>query len=323
MTGAIRRALRLAAAVALVLAFAPARLGAQVVSPEIIVGATPNDSGGTPFYAQDLGLYKKHGLNVRVEPFENPGAVAAAVVGGSLTFGTLTVPGIAVAREKGLPIAIVAPSAIYSSATPTSGIIVLSNSPIKKASDLNGKVIATRDIGNLSYYGALYWVDKNGGDSKSLKWVEINDTATVPALLAGRIDAASVSEPAFDDALHGSYARMLAPIYNVIGNKFLIGASFTTLDFAKAHPDIVRRFNDTIIEAGIWANKNRGLSAKIIEKYAGAPVPPGTTRVTYAERLCPADAQPVLDMLVQYGALKSAVRASDLFAPAVLTTPCR
>lgn len=321
MTGHPRRALRAALAVLCLTCFS-APLAAQD-SPEITVGATPNDSGGTPYYAQELGLFKKHGLNVKVESFENPGTAAAAVVGGSLTIGTLTLPGVAIAREKGLPIVIIAPSAIYSSATPTSGIIVLDNSPIKKASDLNGKTIATRDIGNLSYYGALYWVDKNGGDSKSLKWVEINDTATVPALIAGRVDAASVSEPAFDNAIHGPSARMLAPIYDAIGNHFLIAASFTTADYAKAHPDIVRRFNAAIIEAGTWANTHQALSAKIVEKYAGAPVPPGTTRVTYAERLCPADAQPVFDMLVQYGALKTPVRAADLFAPEIPTKGCR
>lgn len=307
-----------------VLAFiaAPTPLAAEGPSAELIVGATPNDSGGTPYYAQALGLFKKHGLNVKLESFENPGAVAAAVVGGSLTIGTLTIPGIAVAREKGLPLVIVAPSAVYSSTTPTSGIIVLNNSPISAASDLDGKTIATRDIGNLSYYGALYWVDKNGGSSKTLKWVEINDTATVPALLSRRIDAASVSEPAFDDAIHSKNARMLAPIYDAIGNRFLIGASFATAQYAKEHPDVVRRFDAAIIEAGIWANGHRALSAKILEKISGAPVPPNTTRVTYAERLCPSDVQPVLSMLEQYGALKVPLRAADLIAPALLTTAC-
>lgn len=258
----------------------PTPLAAQGVLPEITVGATPNDSGGTPFYAEALGLFKKHGLNVKVEPFENPGAVAAAVVGGSLTIGTLTIPGIAVAREKGLPLVIVAPSAVYSSATPTSGIIVIRNSPIANASDLNGKTIATRDIADLSYYGALYWVDKNGGDSKTLRWVD------------------------------------------AIGNSFLIGASFTTEQYAKLHPDIVLRFNEAIIEAGTWANTHRALSAKICEKITGAPVPQGTARVTYAERLCPGDVQPVLSMLANYGALKFPLRAADLIAPGLLTTAC-
>jgi NitT/TauT family transport system substrate-binding protein len=315
----MRRLACIAAAIVLgVLASVSASI-AQDVTPEIVVAGAPNDSGGAIFYAQDLGMFKKAGLNVKILAMNNPGSIAAAVVGGSVTIGTLTIPGVAIAREKGIPIVIIAPGPIYSSATPTSGIIVLKNSPIKKASDLNGKTIATRDISNLSYYGANNWIDKNGGDSKSVKWVEITDTQTVPALLAGRIDAASVSEPALDDAVHGTNARMLAAVYDAIGDKFLIGGNFTTEAYAKANPDVVRAFERVILEAGTWANHNHAQSAKIIEKYAGVPVLPQATRVTYAERMRAADAQPVLDMLKQFGALKVPMQAGDLFAPGVVS----
>ena len=317
--GAVRGLVRIATAVAIA-ASATGTIAAQDNSPEIVVAGTPNDSGGTIFYAQDLGMFKKAGLNVKIQSMNNPGSIVAAVVGGSVTIGTLTIPGLAIAREKGVPIVIIAPGSIYSSATPTSGIIVLKNSPYKKASDLNGKTIATRDLSNLSYYGAINWIDKNGGDSKSVKWVEVTDTATVPAMLAGRVDAASVSEPALDDAVHGPDARMLAPVYDAIGDKFLIGGNFTSEAYAKAHPSVVRAFERVIINAGIWANHNRAQSAKILEKYAGVPVPPGATRVTYAERLHSADAQPVLDMLQSAGVLKTPLPAADLFAQG-LTTP--
>jgi len=314
MRGVTARLARLAAA-GLLAAFATTSSTIAQDSPQIVVAGAPNDSGGAIFYAQDLGMFKKAGLNVKIQPMNNPGSIAAAVVGGSVTIGTLTIPGVAIAREKGLPIVIIAPGPIYSSATPTSGIIVLKNSPIKKAGDLNGKVIATRDLSNLSYYGGNNWIDKNGGDSKSVKWVEITDTQTVPALLAGRIDAASVSEPALDDAVHGPNARMLAAVYDAIGDKFLIGGNFTTEAYAKEHPDVVRTFQRVILEAGTWGNHNHAQSAKILEKYAGVPVPPDATRVTYTERMRASDAQPVLDMLKQFGALKNPMQAADLFAP--------
>jgi ABC-type nitrate/sulfonate/bicarbonate transport system substrate-binding protein len=269
----------------------------------IVIAGTANDSGGEIFYAKDLGLFEKAGLKVDVQAFNNPGATAAGVVGGTLTVAAMTVPGIAAARESGLPIKIIAPSSIYSSAMPTSGIIVLKNSAIKKASDLNGKTIATRDISNMSYYGAKAWIDKNGGDSKTIKWVEVNDPQTVAAMKAGRVDAASVSEPALDDAIHGPDARLLAACY--------------TEDYARMHPDIVRKINVIILAAGAWANKNHAQSAKILEKYSGVPMLPGYTRVTYAERMRPADVQPVLDLLANYGVLKVPMRATDLFAPQV------
>jgi NitT/TauT family transport system substrate-binding protein len=283
---------------------------------QIVVATPPNDSSGEVFYAADMGFFAKAGLNVKVMPMNNAGAVAPAVVSGAVTIGGLTVPSIAIAHEKGVPITIVAPGSIYSSAAPTSGIIVLKNSPLRKASDLNGKTLATRDLSNMSFYGANVWIDKNGGDSKSVKWIEISDTADIAAMQQGRVDAASVSEPALDDALHGE-GRMLGPVYDAIGDKFLIAAFFTTEGYAKAHPDVMRKFAEAILAAGKWANQNHAASAKILEKYAGVPIPPGYTRVTYAERLRAADAQPVLDMLATYGVLKPSPRAADLFSAAV------
>jgi NitT/TauT family transport system substrate-binding protein len=299
------------------MALLPAR-GAAQSAPIVVIG-TANDSGGAMLYAEDLGLYEKAGLDVKLQVLNNPGAVVAAVVAGSAAISTLTIPGIALARQHGLPIVIIAPASLYSSDHPTSGIFVLKNSPIKTAAELDGKTMATRDIGNMSYYGANAWIDKNGGDSKTVKWVEITDTAALAAMKAGRIDAASVSEPALDDAIHGPDARLLAACYDAIARSFLIGAYFSTAAFAKSHPEVVRGFSRTIIEAGKWANQNHLASAKILAKYSGVPVPPTNTRVTYAEQMRPADAQPVIDLLEQYGVIKGKMLASDLFAPEIPT----
>jgi len=283
---------------------------------QILLASPPIDSSGEAFYAADLGLFAKAGLNVKIVPMTNAGAIAPAVASGAVTMGSLTVPSVAIAREKGVPITAVAPAAVYSSAAPTSGIVVLKTSPLHKASDLNGKTLATRDLSNLSYYGSNAWIDKNGGDSKAVHWIELTDTAGIAAMQQGRIDGASMSEPALDDAIHGA-GRMLGAVYDAIGDKFLIAVYFTTEAYAQAHPDQMRKFADAILAAGKWANTHHAESAKILEKYAGVPIPPEYTRVTYAERLRAADAQPVLDLLASYTVIKPGTRAADLFSPTV------
>jgi NitT/TauT family transport system substrate-binding protein len=308
------RAARFAPAALVALSLFPRPSPAQNASPPIVIVAPAIDSSATVFYAQDLGMFKEAGLNVQIQVPTNNGIAVAAVVGGSATFASLTIPGIALARTKGIPIVVIAPGDMYESATPNGGLIVLKDSPIKKAGDLNGKTIATRDLTNLSYYGVQAWMDKNGGDSKTLKWVELNDSVAVPALIAGRIDAACASEPALDDAIHGPSARLLAKMDDAIGEKFMISATISTEDYVKAHPDIVRKFAEVMIKAGIWANRHHAESAAILDKYAKVPVSPGSTRAIYAEQLRPEDAQPVLDTLAKYGVVKPQMRASELFA---------
>jgi ABC-type nitrate/sulfonate/bicarbonate transport system substrate-binding protein len=183
-------------------------------------------------------MFAKAGLDVKLKVQANAGDLIAAVLGGSVTISTLTIPGIAVAVQKGAPIAIIAVNSTYSSAAPTSGLIVLADAPYRKASDVNGKTIATRDLSNLTYYGANSWLDRNGGDSTSVRWVELNDSQAVPAMKAGRVDAASVSEPTFGNALRGGEARVFAKCYDGIASHFQVGVSFASRAFAQANPDI-------------------------------------------------------------------------------------
>ena len=292
------------------------RASAQGGGATITLGAAPNDSSGTLLYAADLGNFEKAGLNVQMTVLTNPAPMTAAVAGGSVTIAGVPITQAALAREKGLPIVMIAPLSLYLSSSPTNAIIVLKNSPLRKAADLNGKTVATRDLANMSYFGAKAWIDKNGGDSKTIKWVEISDTQDVAAMQAGRIDAASVSEPALDAALQGD-ARVLGSVFDAIASRFLVAGCFTSEAYAKAHPDVVRTFADVIESTSRWANANRAASGKILEKYAQAPVLPGSTRVTYAERIRAADVQPVLDLLLTYGLLKGPMRASELFSGVV------
>lgn len=310
LTRHLRHLGALAIAAAVLLLALPARSDTPIV-----LEGTPNDTSGTLYYAVDTGLFSKAGLDVSLTSLNNPGAAVAAIAGGSIAIGGLPLSVAAVAREKGLPLVLVAPAGVYVSTSPTAAIIVLNNSPIHTGRDLNGKTLASRDLSNMSYFAANLWIDKHGGDSSTVHWVEINDPLDVTAMQAGRIDAASVSEPALDAALHGGAARSVAPVFDAIANRFLIGGYFTSEAYAKANPDVIRKFAEAIAAASAWANKNRALSGPILAKYANAPVLPGSTRVTYDERLSAADVQPILDVLLKSGQLHQPMRAQDFFWP--------
>jgi NitT/TauT family transport system substrate-binding protein len=306
------------AGAAIVAALSPPT-AARAASPEIVVSGSANEAAGNVFYANDLGLFQRAGLNVKLTALTTAAPMVAAVVSGSVAIAGIPIPQIALARAKGIPIVMLAPGALYLSTVPTNGLIVLKDSPLKSAADLNGKTIATRDVANMAYIGARAWIDKNGGDSKSVHWLETSDPQDVAALQAGRIDAASVGEPAFDDALRGGAVRVLARAFDAIAPRFLINAFCSSEGFAKENPDVVARFATAILAASHWANqvKNHPQSAQIIARYTMVPVLPEGTRVAYAEQPRAADIQPVLDALLTYGFLKTPMRAVELVSPLV------
>jgi len=312
-----RRTLLACAAAAAFVQPVAAREGAAQALTAIDAAGTANDTSGLIFYALDMGFYERAGLRVNLTSVSNSGVISAAIESGAIQIGSFAVSVGALARERGLPLQMIAPAGLYLSTTPTSGIVVNKESPIRRAADLNGKTVATRDLSNMSYFGARAWIDKNGGDSKTVRWLEVPDASDVAALAAGRIDAASISEPALDDAVNAGAARSLASPFDAIANRFLISGYFTTEDYARSHPDVVGHFAGAMANTAAWANKNRARTAVILEKYIKTPVLPGSARVTYAEQLAQSDVQPVLDLLYTYGFLKSPMNAKAMFSPLV------
>jgi ABC-type nitrate/sulfonate/bicarbonate transport system substrate-binding protein len=308
-----RRSL-LAAGAALTLA--PRRAFAQTDLP-LPCSAALNDSSAPIFYAESLGYYKAAGLNVSLN-FMN--SAAPALASGALVIAGLPVTVVATAHEKGVPFVMIAPLSVYVSTTPDHALVVLKDAPYHSAADLNGKTIGTRDLGNMSYFAARAWLDKNGGDSKSIHWFELSDPLDVAAMKSGRLDAASISEPALTPALRSGDVRVLAPVFDAIAPRFLVAAAVTTDSFAKAHPDIVRKFADVIAKTSKWANANQSQSGVILEKYTQTPVPPGGARALYGDRLRVAEVQPVLDLMLATAQIKTAQKASDLFSSVVATS---
>lgn len=296
---------------------AAGRAGAQT-APLLTIGAPPNDASGPIYFAEDLGFYKKAGLNTTLTMMNNPAPITTAVINGSITIAGMPIPLIAVARDKGLPIVMLAPLGVYVTSAPDRGMVVLKESPIKKASDLNGKTVAVRDLGNMAFFGAKVWLDKNGGDSKAVKWIEAPDTVDLAALQGGRIDAAVISEPAFDAALKSGDVRTIAPVFDAIAPRFLIAACVSSESFAKANPALVKTYADVIAATAKYANANQLKTAPIVEKYSNASIPAGATRSVFAERLRVSDVQPLLDVLYSSGQIKAPAKATDMFAAGVM-----
>jgi NitT/TauT family transport system substrate-binding protein len=283
----------------------------------ITVRVVTSPAGPQPFYAKDLGLFKKAGLDVSVSIVSNGAAVSSAIMGGTFDLGFSNITTLAMAHEKGFPFVIVAPAGLYSSKSPTSVCAVAKDSPIKTAKDLAGKTIGLTGLINTARVGLNAWLEKNGVDVSSIKYVEIPYSQMGPALSAGRIDAGVLIDPFLHEALTAGQARILANCYDAIAPTFLLSAFFSTSDFAAAHPEIIKKFVAVMAETARWANLHRRESAQILEKWTNGHVLPGTAPDVFADRLSATQVQPLIDAAAQAKAIKVPFPANDLFAPSV------
>ena len=278
------------------------------------VGASAIDIGGVVYYALDLGYFKRAGLDVELTRSANGPATAAAVVGGTLDAGSGNALTLAEAHARGLPFVFIAPGGAYTSASPTAGMVAAKSSTDRTPKDFNNKTIAVATLGSLGEIAARAWLDQGGADLKTVKFVEMPYSSMASAIAGGRVAAAVMEEPTLDSTLAGD-TRLVAPIYDAISHDFSEGGSFTTIEYARAHPDVIRRFYAAVAAACKWANANQAASAKILEKYSGVPAATMVHRVHYHETLDAANLQPLVDAAAKYGPMKSTFPATELIAP--------
>jgi ABC-type nitrate/sulfonate/bicarbonate transport system substrate-binding protein len=280
---------------------------------ETITVAFPTvDPGSEPLYAAEMGFFQKAGLNVTLEPLANGGAIASGVASGSIDIGLSNVIAIETAHQKGIPFVVVAPGSDNIASLPSNVLIVAKNSPLQKASDLNGKIIATTPLHGIGDLLISAWIDKNGGDSSTVKFIEIPFPQAEAVVTQGRADASLSVEPFITQAKADT--RIFGNVFAVLDDGYLITAFFANASWAQAHPALIARFAAAVRQTADWANKNQAKSAEILAKYAKVDpdVVKQTIRSHYATTLTAKQLQATIDTAAHYKYLDGAFPASDI-----------
>jgi NitT/TauT family transport system substrate-binding protein len=221
---------------------------------------------------------------------------------------------IVLGHVRGVPLTAIWPAAISTSAAPIAGLVVLRSGGIAGARDCNGKVFTGASLQDINQLAAMAWVDANGGDSKTMRFVEIPSSETIPALQAGRIDGATVLNPILQVALRTPAVRLLANPFDTISKHFCSSTWFTTTDYAAKSPDVVHRFVTGLQEATRYEYAHQADMAQYlapflhVDEAALAAFPRTTDGLT----LTPSDYQPVIDLAVRYGVIPKAFSAREM-----------
>ncbi len=296
-------------------AVAPRLAAAQGAPTVIRLGTAPVESYALAFYGVDRGFYKAANLDVQIQQFPGGGAVMTAAAGGALDMGCANVGAQANAHMRNIPLSMVAGGGNYSSASPTTVLAVAKNSPLKTAKDLNGKTIGCSTLKDLQQVSVMKWVDSNGGDSSTLKFLEIPVPEMAPALVAGRIEGACELEPSLTFSKND--IRIFGKCYDAISKNLTITTHFANNAWLEKNPAAARAFITATRATAQWANKNQKAAASILERIS--QIPAATVgvmnRVVFAETLDPATIQPVIDATAQYKFIPNTFNVADMFWP--------
>jgi NitT/TauT family transport system substrate-binding protein len=308
--------LRLVAVIAALLLATPSVAMAQATAKApltIHVGALAAEVAGELFYGVDMGFFKKAGLDVDIQYFNNGSAIAAAVASGALDLGLSDLMSVINAHSRGLPFVYAAPGLLTTLKAPTFGLLVPANSPIHEAKDFDGKSMAVSGLHNIAQITASAWIDANGGDSKTVRFIEVPFPSLVPALAQGTIESSVTTEPWMTLATDKGN-RLIFMEKGALSPAFLLSGWVTTRDWIAKNPDARARFVGAIHEIAAWANKNPQASAPILAKYTklDVAVVGRMHRGQFAERFDPGYMQPVIDAAAKYGVIAAGFPAAAI-----------
>jgi NitT/TauT family transport system substrate-binding protein len=269
------------------------------------------------FVAMEKGFFKAEGLELETLPLAGGAPIINGVVSGDLQFGWTNVISLYQARTEGFDFKLVAGGATNVRAKNESHAIqVAKSSPIKTAKDLEGKTVAVNTLNNIVHLMAMAWIDKNGGSSTKVKFVEVPFPQMEATLSAGKVDAISVHEPFATAALEKGGARALAQPWGEVLPKFLIASWFASEKWLAKNKETGQAFVRAVgrgidaIQADPegsraamikWAGLNPDLAGKI-----GLPV--------FEKGVSEKDLQATIDLTLKYKLIPKAFKAREVIS---------
>jgi NitT/TauT family transport system substrate-binding protein len=270
--------------------------------PVIRAALIPIEPASSIYYAAENGFFTKAGIDVQITQNPSSPALAAAVAAGTYDVAYAPISTLAVAHSRGLPFVAITPGIETVPGEIAGAIMVPTASTAKTGKDLNGKTFGCAGLGTIAEYQPRAWIDKYGGDSTTVKFIEIPFPETIAALNAGRIDAAYLVEPFITVATRSNTVRLLATGDDAIGQNFLSTAWYSTSQWAAAHPDLVKRFVTAMVAGARWGNANQDKVVPYLVKYlkADPALAAAEHRPVFAESLIPAQIQPWINVTAKY-----------------------
>jgi NitT/TauT family transport system substrate-binding protein len=294
---------------------APLAAGAQSLT-SMAVAAVPEESVTPVLWAQQSGIFRRIGLSVDVVSERSGTAISAGVAGGAYQIGKSSIVPLIIAHSKGIPFVIVAPGGLYRSARPHIAMIGRRDSPIKVAADMNGKTIGVSALDDLYTISIKDWIDKNGGDSTTLKIVEMPTSAVMAALEARRIDAGGTSTPQLQEALDTGNVKVLAYMFDSIAPQFMYSGWFTTADYLKDNGKLIAGFARAESEAAAYVNGHAQETVSLLAKFSS--INPDAiakmVRASMGTTLDPKLLQPVIDVCAHYKVIPASFSAREMLA---------
>lgn len=302
-------------------AFSVPAVAAEAPPTSIRVAGTFNQDAGTLWGVQN-GIFQKEGLNLELQRFRSEAAIAAGLLDGSIDIGRSSLASLITEHAKGTPFVLESVASVYDAAQPTTAFVVAANSSIVSPHQLTRKTIATSTLGDFFNLASWAWIGENGGDPRSVTFLELPVALHADAVVSGRVDGALLGEPLLHEVAPLQSLRIIGYPFNAIAPRFGMTYYFCTQDYAARNKEALTRFRRAFADACSYALTHKSQMIPVLAKYLHlsqevvAHMP-----FDLASGIEPAMIQPVIDFAAGYRFIPKALDAANMIDPNALGSP--
>lgn len=208
----------------------------------------------------ELGIFEKHGLDVKITDFGGGSRMMQAMTAGSIGIGVGAGSEMALIA-KGAPALAVCEDA---STLPYFSVGVPYDSPLRSLEQLKGKKVGITNEGSLTAWLARQLARHEGWKPDAINTVAIggNPTGVTAALRAHLVDANIGSTMEIEDMESHKIARVLAPASSFIG-RTAAGVIYASHDMMTQHPDVIRRYLAAYLETTRYISTHKDEAVRI------------------------------------------------------------
>jgi NitT/TauT family transport system substrate-binding protein len=223
------------------------------------------------------GMYASERLDIELVP--SPGGVAtmSAVAANEFQVGIATVTALILGAVEDLNFQVVIPTSTLGAGPPEDlgALLMRKDSGMKNGAAVTGKRVGVLVLNNLPFVCTRLWIDKTGGDSSKVSFVEVPAPQMADALIGARVDLIASIDPFFTSALDGNPDKIdvAAYAYTETMPETMMGCAMMASDFTAKNKDTVQAFYRASSKAIDWMTENKGKPAlaKIVSSYTRLP----------------------------------------------------
>jgi len=159
-------------------------------------------------------------------------------------------------------------------------------------------------------------IDAQGGDSSTVKWVEIPTSALNATVEQGRVDAGLTTEPYMTKDMASGKFRILVDMLNGYPHPILESAYFARRDFVDKNRDAVTRFAAVLQQAAAYADNHVAETLPLLVSFTSmdAEMAQKMHHTYTALSFDPQQIQPVIDAAAKYQIIPKGFAARDMIS---------